>query len=517
MKVSTKLAAAFALHVALLAVLLAYHVRTIRHTVTTARRLGEISSRIHATSTKQLGRIEQLEENVAKYWVTRDEGYVDKLRQLQEDHTAELRQLAALPIASPERAAVGELTTEWNAFMRSAVRLPDAMAGPPAAARDSVAQLQAALERLRLRTQRVSEASQGVMAERLERSALTAREAERLSLVAATGALLSSILISVLIVRSISQPLRRLTEGTRAVAAGRFDHRLQIGRADEFAQLARDFNTMTARLGELDRVKRDFVSQVSHDLKTPLASMHETIDVVLDEVPGPLTAQQRHLLELNRESAVRLSSMLAKLLDLSRLESGPAASLQVADMPGVIRQALAGARVHAAERGLQLTARSPEGELLLECDADRIRQLLDNLLENALKFSPPGGEVCVELRSLSTRPQQVPLARWRPVMARVREPAAVAHLSVQDQGPGVADEEKERVFDRFHQTEAGRRVRGRGVGLGLAICREIVTTHGGSIWMADRPGGGAVVNVLLPGALAGAMMRGDATATVPVS
>lgn len=508
MKVSTKLAGAFALHVGLLAVLLAYHVRTIRHTVTTARGLAETSSRIHGTSTKQLGRIEQLEENVAKYWVTRDEGYIAKLGQLQEDHTAELRQLAALPIADSERDAVAELITEWEEFVASAARLPDAMAGPPEAARDSVAGLQGRLDRVRFRTQRVGEASQGVMAERLESSALAAREAERLSLFAATAALLSSMVISVLIVRSISQPLRRLTDGTRAVAAGRFDYRLHTGRDDEFAQLARDFNIMTERLGELDRVKRDFVSQVSHDLKTPLASMHETIGVVLDEVPGPLTPQQRHLLELNRESATRLSSMLAKLLDLSRLEAGPAAVHHVTDLSALVRKAVADAGMHTSERGARLTGDYPEEELLLECDADRVRQLLDNLLENALKFSPRDGEVVVELCARHARPPQVPLARWRPVMARVRAPAAVAHMTVADRGPGVPDAEKERVFDRFHQTEVGRRVRGRGVGLGLAICREIATTHGGTIWIADRPGGGSVVNVLLPGALVAPMTHG---------
>jgi len=514
-RVSTKLAGAFALHVGLLAVLLAYHVRTIRQTVTNARSLAEISSRIHGTSTKQLGRIDQLEENVAKYWVTRDEGYIAKLGQLQYDHTAELRQLAALPIAAEERRAMAELTTEWNSFLASVATLPDAMQGPPAAARDSVARLQAVLDRIRFRTQRVSEASQGVMAERLEHSALTAREAERLSLFAATAALLSSMVISVLIVRSISQPLRRLTDGTRAVAAGRFDYRLRMGRDDEFAQLARDFNTMTQRLGELDRVKRDFVSQVSHDLKTPLASMHETIDVVLDEVPGPLTEQQRHLLELNRESADRLSAMLAKLLDLSRLESGPPVARHVTDLPGLVRRSVEGAGVQAAERGLRLWASCPQGEVLLDCDADRLRQLLDNLLENALKFSPHDGDVRVDLRALSARPAEVPLAFWRPVMARVRPPACVAHLTVQDQGPGIPDDEKARVFDRFHQTELGRRVRGRGVGLGLAICREIVTTHGGTIWIADRPGGGTVVNVLLPGAIAA--LRANDVAATPAS
>src|SRR5690606_9687504 len=111
-----------------------------------------------------------------------------------------------------------------------------------------------------------------------------------------------------------------LKAGTRAVARGDFDHRLPPGASREFAQVARDFNTMTRRLGELDSAQRDFVSKVSHDLKTPLASMRETANILLDEVPGPLTDPQRRLLRLHEESGERLAGMIAKLLSMSSLE-----------------------------------------------------------------------------------------------------------------------------------------------------------------------------------------------------
>ena len=135
----------------------------------------------------------------------------------------------------------------------------------------------------------------------------------------------------------------------------------------------------------------------------------------------------------------------------------------------------------------------------MECDTDRMLQVLDNLLENAIKFSPPNGDVQVAMHSLDRRPPEIAPARWGLVHAR-RPGASIMWITVADRGPGVPDEEKERVFERFYQTTSGRAVRRRGVGLGLTICREIVAAHKGAIWLSDNPGGGSVFNVLLPGA-----------------
>src|SRR6185295_14786427 len=136
----------------------------------------------------------------------------------------------------------------------------------------------------------------------------------------------------VALVRSILRPLDALARGTREVAAGRFHARIDASTGDEFARVARDFNSMTERLGELDRLKKDFVAKVSHDLKTPLSSMQETNRALLDHMAGPLSDKQRRLLELNAESGQRLSAMLGKLLDLSRAEAGLRPTLQTIDM-----------------------------------------------------------------------------------------------------------------------------------------------------------------------------------------
>jgi len=176
-----------------------------------------------------------------------------------------------------------------------------------------VTRLEHALDELQVQTQHMAEAAQAAMTRQLAESERAARSAEGFSWLAAFGALLLSVLLSALLIGSIVRPLERLTHGTREISAGRFGYRLDETGRDEFAQVAREFNTMTARLDELDRMKREFVSNVSHDLKTPLSSMQETTEVLLEELPGPLSDTQRRLLLLNKEGGQRLAGMIAKL------------------------------------------------------------------------------------------------------------------------------------------------------------------------------------------------------------
>jgi two-component system sensor histidine kinase GlrK len=501
MKVVTKLRAAFALYITLLGVLLIYHVSTVRHAVATGHELTELTARVRATSTVQVTRVAQLSENAAKYAVTNDSGYLNKFRQLANAYAVELRHLQSLRLSGGEQQEVGILTSEWQSLGDPTARLASfGQVESYSERQDSLSVFQSALDALQLQTQRVGEATQAVMGAELERSADAATLAERVSLLAAIAILAATVLMSALLARSISEPLHRLTEGTHRVAEGQFDYRLDTSRNDEFAQVARAFNTMTRRLGALDSMKRDFVTGVSHDLKTPLTSMQETISVLLDEVPGKLTEKQRMLLLLNRQSGERLSAMLAKLLNLSRLEAGLEPDLQVTDGAQLLRRAVSQVESARDERGLDVDLVLPDHRLLIECDYDRVLQVLDNLLENAIKFSPPGGSVIVKMESVTERPPQIPPARWGLVHAK-RKQASVMWITVTDQGPGVPDSEKERIFDRFYQTTSGRAVRERGVGLGLAICREIVAAHGGAIWLTDNPeGAGSVMNVLLPGA-----------------
>jgi two-component system sensor histidine kinase GlrK len=268
---------------------------------------------------------------------------------------------------------------------------------------------------------------------------------------------------------------------------------------------------MTRKLGDLDRIKRSFVSKVSHDLKTPLASMRETVQAMLDGVPGPITGRQRRLLELTNESAVRLSSMIAKILDLSALEAG-ALVLEVRrhEVRSLIDPAVHALELGDPDRRPPIEVELSPFPLWIECDRDRTVQVLVNLLENAVKFSPEGAPVRVSARLVAADEPSVPKACWQ----RVRQPqggSGAALIEVSDAGPGISEVAKRRIFEDYFQASVSHEPRSRGVGLGLAICREIVDLHGGAIWVCDNPGGGSTFAVLLPAATVETMPVGGAT------
>jgi signal transduction histidine kinase len=225
---------------------------------------------------------------------------------------------------------------------------------------------------------------------------------------------------------------------------------------------------MVARLRKLDRLKSDFVTTVSHDLKSPLASLRETTSLLLDEIPGPLCDAQRRVLLLQRESADRLGRMIAKLLDLSRLEAGIPLVMHRIDVGEFVALAISHANAAARLRSVHVRLANPVPDgLVLEGDEEWLRQLLDNLLENAIKFSPAHEVAEVSVQASNGR----------------------MLLCVLDRGPGVDAAESDRIFDQFYQAAAGRSAASRGAGLGLAICRRVVERHGGRIGVLPLQGG----------------------------
>jgi len=235
---------------------------------------------------------------------------------------------------------------------------------------------------------------------------------------------------------------------------------------------------MTERLSELDQMKKDFVSHVSHDLKAPLASIRQIMHLLLQEIPGSLNEQQKSLVQLSYNSAERLSAMVGNLLDVSRMEAGTMEYRMAShNIIPLIEGVKAEFDVQAQQKQILFSIVSAEPEVFVTCDRERIVQVIGNLYENALKFSPAGSEVVTRINQRS-------------------ESEVV--VSVTDSGPGVPADHKEKIFQKFHQLKHGRKMAGQGVGLGLAICKTIVEAHRGQIWVEDNPGGGSVFSFALP-------------------
>jgi two-component system sensor histidine kinase GlrK len=496
MRVSTKLGLAFGLLVSLVVAMLVYHVSVIQEVARLNRDLSAVTVRLALSSTDQLGQLDDLEENASKYLVTGDEGYLEAYRRSRRAFTGSLQQLRDLPLTGDEQVEVELLSGLWNAFLRT-VSL-GASADSLAADGDLSARLADVaneVEPLRRQTLRVSQASQLAMAATVELSTAAARRASRMSGGAGVAAALAAVLLALIIVRSISERLGQLKRGAQGVAEGDFSVRVDTQGSDEFSEVAQTFNAMTERLGELDRMKRDFLSQVSHDLKTPLASIHETNQLLLDQLPGELNEKQRHLLRLTTRSADRLSIMIGKLLDMARLDAGAIEyEFREHEVGALIRAAVLEIISQAADRGLRIETELPNRAVHIECDGDRVTQVVINLLENAVKFSDPGSRVVVRVECLDGGAFQLATPSTR------ERGGEVARISVLDRGPGIPSADKRRIFDRFHQAASAGRDTERGVGLGLAICREIATAHAGEVQVTDRSGGGSVFSLLIPNA-----------------
>ena len=489
MRVATRLAASSGLVFLLLTAVLAYEVAQVNRLARLSGGLARSGLAAAELSIEQIADLGDLEATAKKGFVTRDPDYSIRVRDLADRVSSRQERMAALGLSEGVRTQWALFGTAWRP-VRLAI---------PGLATGRVAEedFLARLGRAQAQALAVATATRVAIREDAARAQSSAGRASALSLAAASVALLVGAVALTLAVKSIQGPLTRLARGTRAVAQGRFDRLLEIGGGDEFALLAADFNQMVKKLGELDQMKKDLLSHVSHELKAPLAAMQETNQLLLEGIPGPVTEDQRRLIDLNLQSARRLSALIAKLLDLSRMEAGfMDYDLRPQDLAPILRGACGEMQVLAGERGVGLSLSLPPDPLWIFGDADRLYQVVANLLENAIKFSPRGGEVSISASFATDVPPHTP-GRVRGSMTWDPSMKGATLVTVADRGPGIPPDQRERIFERFHQVPRGRGREGGGVGLGLAICREIVSAHGGALWATDNAGQGSLFTVAL--------------------
>ena len=495
MRVATRIGVGSAVLAVIIVGMLGYELTLLRRMADASRDLSTVTFRGALLTVEQLRSIDELEEHASKLAVTGDAAYGQRVEELRAAFVASLRALERLPLSDAERVEVERLGALWDAHPLSSATGPQIVAALDA---ESATGLIWADRFASVREQggRVLQTVEATIVARIDGSTEEAQRATRLAWRIGTGALGLTLVLGLLLVRSITRPLRRLSDGTRAVAAGELTHYVAPAGDDEFAELTERFNLMTERLAELDRVKKELLSRVSHDLKTPLATMIETTRLLRDQVSGPLNPKQRRLLELTLESGDRLTDMIAKLLDLSALEASSAAYVrQETDLTALVRAVAARFEGAARARTVALELRGLEPSVACRCDRDRMTSVIENLVENALKFAPPGTAVEIGLHAgdgmRDRRPQS-----WR--QGGSFQPDQVVMITVADRGPGVPDRQKERIFQKFQQGETRPNVARDGIGLGLAICREVVEAHDGAIWVEDNAGGGSLFYIMLP-------------------
>lgn len=275
-------------------------------------------------------------------------------------------------------------------------------------------------------------------------------------------AMLVALALTVAISRRITQPIELLTAAVQEMARGRSPARVRVTGRDEIARLAASFNAMADAVAAQEELRRRMVADVAHELRTPLTNLRCELEAIQDGLATPGTAAIGSI----HEEVLHLQRLIEDLQELALAEAG-ALHLDTARLDlGAAIGRIVGSQAEV----------TTEGGVFVDADATRVRQIMDNLLTNAARHTPPGGRIRVRV-------------------ARAGPDAAV---SVSDDGPGIPASELERIFERFYRVDDARgRDRG-GAGLGLAIVRRLVELHGGRVWAESIAGAGATFTLTIP-------------------
>ena len=271
--------------------------------------------------------------------------------------------------------------------------------------------------------------------------------------------------------RGMTRPLREMAAAADAMARGDYSRRVTTTTHDEVGRLTRAFNEMAAELAETDRVRRDLVANVSHELRTPITALQAALENLVDGVAEP----DRETFATMLSQVERLGRLVQQLLDLSRLEAGvvPLEREQFRVEP-LLEHAVREQQLHQPDIDVAVSVEPTD--LTANGDPERVHQVVSNLLENAVRFTPQGGSVQVIAR---------------------RNDRGVT-IEVLDEGPGIPEGEDTRIFERFYRADPARSSTNGGAGLGLAIARWIVDLHGGDIHPERREPRGCRMVVTLP-------------------
>ena len=277
----------------------------------------------------------------------------------------------------------------------------------------------------------------------------------------------------------IARPLGQLDHAIRLLGDGELYTPIQVRGPQDLETLGERLEWLRTRLLELEEEKKSFLRHVSHELKTPLTALREGAELLAEQVVGPLTEEQREVTDILHNNALRLQKLIEDLLAFSRMPDVRSAEMrrEPVRLDQLARSVVTDHRVGALARGLRF--RLSVDPITVQGDRARLRAILDNLVSNAVKYSPRSGKIDI----------------------RVGEDTDGVALEVHDEGPGIPPEDRPRVFDAFYQ---GRNQPGgpvQGTGLGLAIARECAIAHGGEIRIIDDPAPGTHLRVTLPSAL----------------
>jgi signal transduction histidine kinase len=411
----------------------------------------------------------------SRYLVLRDPRYAALWQERAARTREDLERLRGFTMSRQAAAIVDDIVGQFEAYRRLVAKEHELLrAGRRAAAlalaesdgRDLIDRMGAGVEAWTSARQAAVVAAQ-TEAARLE------RRTWGWVLSAFAAAVVAALAGSAWIAYRLTRSLRVLSAATQQVAAGAFREPITVPSRDEVAELAEAFNAMAVRLRRVDEMKEEFFATISHELRSPLTSVREAAHLLGDGVPGDLNAKQHRLVSIIGTSADRLLRLVNQILELSRLRAGmqPIRHERV-DVERIAERAVEELRPRAEEAGVVLEREKVGGSFVVTGDEDRVMQVCVNLIANAVRFTPHGGQVVV----------------------RVVDASAEVEIQVEDTGRGIPAPALPYIFEWYRQAHQDP----GGTGLGLAIVRSAVEAHGGRVTVESQEGKGSRFTVLLP-------------------
>ena len=308
---------------------------------------------------------------------------------------------------------------------------------------------------------------------------------EKNIILAAVLALIVGIVLANILAFYLNEPIRALAKAADALGSGNLDVQVKINRKDELGKLGDTFNNMVKKLKELDELKDGFVSSVSHELRSPLAAIDGYCEFLLEGLKKGITVdKQDKSLRIIKDATIRLTNFINNILDLARIKAGKFEIRKMTvNINDIAQEIVSLFESLAAQQGKKLKYES-FGEMPgIEVDPEKIKQVITNLIGNAMKFTAEKAEITVSARVVKT-----------PGTGESK----FIEVWVADTGVGIPPEALSKVFDKFYQVQESENKKPKGTGLGLAIVAEIIKLHGGKIWVESTLGKGSVFKFVLP-------------------
>jgi two-component system sensor histidine kinase GlrK len=359
-------------------------------------------------------------------------------------------EIATLPLDEAQAAALARAVDQEQSLYDHLTRVPRP--------RIDAAEISERIDRLTDSAREVLAINNRIVDREVERLRHSADEAQRGVMLLVLFSTAVALVIALALTRYIARPIAEIDGAIRQLGGADFSRPIAVRGPEDLRYLGRRLDWLRRRLDEFETQKNRFLRHVSHELKTPLTALREGAELLHDEVAGPLTPVQRQVVGIMRDNSVKLQRLIEELLDYQRaLHAAASLEVKTVVLDALVAEAARAHQLAAASKGLRLVLDAQSATL--DADPEKLRSIVDNLISNAIKFTPAGGTISVRARALGGE----------------------AIIEVVDSGPGIPAEERESIFNLFFRGRTKAEGGIKSSGLGLAIARELVEAHGGQI------------------------------------